>query len=304
MNIIRENGHDYLLTDKEVSVYFQGNKIAQGQGKLDLGVYSELQPVFEVNGIKIARTHCEECGILNLRDLGGIPTSNGKQIAYHNFYRGAIVLPKNDIHKEHIDSLELKEIVDFRSESEINGRNDYIPIGCDYIRLSGLKMLDKPEHKGSFDFENLVKTGNIYHIKKYMLEMYQSMAVENDAFKYLIQLLKEEKTPLYFHCTAGKDRTGVGAALILLCLGVDEQEVYKEYLLSNIYRKEFNEMLLSKIDENYREDIKPLYYVQEDYLKRTLDEIKRIYGNYDVYFEKEHHLTKEMRLKLQEKYCI
>jgi len=304
MEIIRENGHDYLLTEKFVEVYFLGNKIAEGTGKIDLGSYNDLQPVFMVDGKVISRRHIPECHVTNLRDMGGVPTINGKQIAYHHFYRGAALLPNTDEQKRNIDSLNLKMIIDFRSESEINDRKDYVPNGCEYVRYSGLKMLDNPQNQGNFDFAYLVQSGNIYQLKQYMVDMYETMAIENPAFKALMNALKEGKTPLYFHCTAGKDRTGVAGALILLCLGVDEEAVYEEYLLSNIYRKQVNEWLLERVEEKYREDIKPLYYVQKDYLKKTIDEIKCIYGTFDTYFEKEHGLTKEMRLALQEKYCV
>lgn len=303
MEIIRENGHDYLLCENEVTVYFQGNEVAKGKGKLDLGCYDTIQPIFEVNGHPISRRHIPECGVTNLRDMGGVPTENGKHIAYHHFYRGAALLPRQDEHKMYLNQLGLKMIVDFRSEVEVEGHEDYVPEGCEYSRYSGLKMMDNPQNQGNFDFSYLVQTGNIYQLKQYMVDMYETMAIDNPAFKALIDDVKEGKTPLYFHCTAGKDRTGVGGALILFCLGVSEEEVYKEYMLSNVYRKEINEWLLDKVDQNYREETKPLYYVQEDYLKKTLDEIKRIYGTMDAYFEKEHSLTKEMRLAMQEKYC-
>ena len=304
MEIIRKNGIDYLLSEKEVNIYFQNKCINHGSGELELGHFEEMQPVFTVDNQIIARRHLDECGVVNLRDLGGVKTSDGRQIVYHHFYRGAMLLPKDDNQKKAIDALGLKMIIDFRSESEIHDRIDYVSEGCKYQRISGLRMLDNPKTQGNFDFEYLVQSGNIYQLKQYMVDMYETMAVDNPAFKTLINCLKEKQTPVYFHCTAGKDRTGVGAALILLCLGVSEAEVYQEYLLSNVYRAKLNEWLLNRTEEKYREDIKPLYEVHEDYLKKTLDEIKRIYGSYDVYFEKEHGLTLEMRKALQDVYCI
>lgn len=299
MKIIRENGHDYLLCDKDVCVYKDNQQIASGKGKIDLGCYDELQPVFQVDDINIARNYLSECGV-NLRDLGGLKTKNGKRIKYKHFYRGASLQEKN---KTYIDKLHLHTILDLRSEGEVVGREDYVSEGCHYTRYSGLKMLDNPQNQGNFDFSYLVQTGNIFQLKQYMIDMYETMAIENPAFIALMNHLKEGHTPLYFHCTAGKDRTGVSAALILLCLGVDEEAIYDDYLLSNTYRKEINEWLLDKVDQRYREETKPLYYVQKDYLKKTLDKIKEIYGSYDAYFEKEHQITKEMRLALQEKYC-
>mgnify|MGYP003325750146 CR=1 FL=1 len=111
MEIIRKNGIDYLLSDQEVTVYFQGKCINKGCGELELGRFEEMQPVFTVDEKIIARRHLDECGVVNLRDLGGVKTTDGRQIAYHHFYRGAMLLPKDDKQKKAIDALNLKNII-------------------------------------------------------------------------------------------------------------------------------------------------------------------------------------------------
>lgn len=308
MELIKKEANYYLYTPKYVDIYYQGQKIASGCDEINLGSFEEIHPVFEVHTDDkieyIAQRHIEGCGIVNFRDLGGYRTKDGKQIAYHHFYRGAAILPETDTQKQRIDSLGLKTIVDLRSDREIKGREDYVSEGTNYRHHSGISALDNPETQGSFDFEYLVQSGNIYALKGYMAKTYETMAIRNSAFQALIDYMKKGETPIYFHCSAGKDRTGVGAMLILLCLGVDEQTIFEDYLLSNVYRQKANEMMLDMVDQKYREETKPLYYVYEEYLRSTLDTIKQTYGSIDAYFEQEHHLSKEDREVLKEKYCL
>ena len=65
---------------------------------------------------------------------------------------------------------------------------------------------------------------------------------------------------VYFHCTAGKDRTGVAGFLIMIALGMSEEDAIQEYLLSNIYLKESNDELCQQlqIPEKLREECRPL----------------------------------------------
>ena len=63
------------------------------------------------------------------------------------------------------------------------------------------------------------------------------MAFESPAYRRLFELLLRNDGNLYFHCTAGKDRTGVAGFLIMMALGMDEKAAVNEYLLSNQYLK-------------------------------------------------------------------
>lgn len=306
MELIQDDKTYILESDQSVEVYENGRLVAAGSGRLTLGQFA-LHPVFEIHtGTKVswlARRDIPECGIVNLRDLGGYRTKNGRVVRYRQFYRGAALLPQNEAQKQAVDALKLHTIIDFRSDREIAGREDYISTGTRYEHHSGLKILDDPKTQGNFDFSYLVKSGNIFELQDYMARMYEDMAIDNPAFIALLNHMVVDETPLYFHCSAGKDRTGVGAMLILLCLGVDEKTVMEDYLLSNVYRQAANEAMLDRIDQNYREQTRPLYYVSKQYLERTLTSIKTAYGDLDAYFTKTYGLTPEKRMQLQEKYC-
>jgi protein-tyrosine phosphatase len=112
---------------------------------------------------------------------------------------------------------------------------------------------------------------------------------------------------LLHHCVAGKDRTGVGAALILSALGVPKETVMEDYLLTNETMKEFNEKVLKQIsahlDDRVLQIIESLLGVKEEFLEGAFQSITNTYGNLDTYFAHEFGLTKEKRQALQS-FCL
>ena len=100
------------------------------------------------------------------------------------------------------------------------------------------------------------------------------------------------------HCTSGKDRTGLGSALILLILGVPEEKVIEDYMLSNEYRKGENHRILQIYEkhvsnETIKELIEGILGVKKKFIELSLNKIKNTYGSYETYFLKEYGLTKE-----------
>jgi len=89
-------------------------------------------------------------------------------------------------------------------------------------------------------------------------------------YREMFDLLQNptENTPLLFHCTAGKDRTGMAAALILYALGVNQQLIFEDYLLSN---KHIEEKFAPIIQE--RPELKNLFIVKKEFLQAGIDAI-------------------------------
>jgi protein-tyrosine phosphatase len=117
-------------------------------------------------------------------------------------------------------------------------------------------------------------------------------------------LTLETDKALLFHCTAGKDRTGVGAALILYALGVEEATILKDYEATNEYRKESNERFITTIvaqglPENAA---RSMMAANPEYLKTAFDSINKRYGSLDSFLESEMELTAREREKLKRKF--
>ena len=65
-------------------------------------------------------------------------------------------------------------------------------------------------------------------LKNMMMQVYTKLPFDNPAYRLLVQVVLEEEVPVLFHCSAGKDRTGFGAALLLLLLDVDEETILND----------------------------------------------------------------------------
>jgi protein-tyrosine phosphatase len=121
-------------------------------------------------------------------------------------------------------------------------------------------------------------------------------------FDQLLSL--ENDKALLIHCTAGKDRTGVGAALILFALGIDEQTILKDYELTNEFRKESNELYIKMLTANGISEAaaKSMMAANPQYLKTAMESITNNFGSMDKFLETEMELTKEKQKELKRKF--
>lgn len=248
--------------------------------------------------------------IRNFRDIGGYKTRDGKVMKRNRIFRGGAL---DRITKEEADYLEhtllIRHILDFRDEKEADLAKDYSFSGVCYERIGALNVQEHDED--GFDFEKILGkeagsgTDWIQDILTYLKEGYKKMAFANPAYQRLFDLLLQDDGNLYFHCTAGKDRTGVAGFLIMMALGVEEEDAIQEYLLSNTYLKQGDDefaMLLNSSEEK-KQLFAPLLGVQEEFIRLTIRSIKEAYTSYDEFFLREYKLDQEKRNRLAELYC-
>ncbi|MFM2325993.1 MAG: hypothetical protein RIR31_195, partial [Bacteroidota bacterium] len=110
-----------------------------------------------------------------------------------------------------------------------------------------------------------------------------------------------------FHCTAGKDRTGICTALILYALNVDENIIMQDYLASNYYRQADNERMKKMLVDTYHmkeEVVEGMMSVKESYLQSTFDAIKNKYGSINNFLKTEMGLTPKKHKMLKKKFTI
>lgn len=231
----------------------------------------------------------------NFRDLGGYITEDNKIVKWGYFYRCANLSKVIERDKQYLENMGISTIFDFRSSSEVYSEKDVELNNCKYINESGTKTLESHfKDKENFNMKALLMEiikdkEKLKHFNSVLEDGYKVMVEQNEAFKILFETIKSpQRLPLVFHCTAGKDRTGVAGALILLALGVSEEKVIEDYCLSNIYREEINNIELNEIrkftnDEEVIEIIKAAFLVKKEYLMITLDTIKNNYSSYRDY---------------------
>jgi protein-tyrosine phosphatase len=245
----------------------------------------------------------------NFRDLGGYKTADGHTVKWGMIYRSGQIGKLTDADISKLKDLKIGTVIDFRGKSEIksNGK-DRLPANVRNVRLSiSVKSLSKASKTKA----NPEVPCNI--TQDSMVAMTRSIMLDHkDVYSALIRnLAKSQNRPLLFHCSAGKDRTGVGAAIILTLLGVPWETVREDYLLSNGYRKNGNEKDLIKRQNEFakKKSIPPekvdmsgcrlLYYVEAEYIDAARQEAIKKYGSMDSYLRKGLGISDEIIDKLR-----
>jgi len=242
----------------------------------------------------------------NLRDLGGYKTQNGKHVKKGYFFRSSRLMDFNQAELKILNSLNIKKIYDLRSKKEVKDSPDPTLKGAEYIHSSAAARADGTEV--NFSPAALIAE-NVY--SKECNDEFTHKVYGNLPFSYAYKRMFEDivagNVPILFHCSAGKDRTGIAAILILLALGVDEETAMYDYMLTNEYRKEYIERFkkdfpLTKLDGELAGMLlayEGVTYTNADY---SLKRIKEKYENYDEYFEKEYNLDKDALQRLRDLY--
>ena len=238
-------------------------------------------------------------GAVNFRDLGGYRAKDGRQVKWGKIYRSADVSKLTDEDLTTLSELNIKMFCDLRGPAEIEAAPDRLPTGTEWINLPA----------GS------EQTGTANSFMKYMKNpasadsMMMAFYTKNDHYKskykpMFDQLLTlETDKALMFHCSAGKDRTGVGAALILYALGVSESDIYQDYEATNEYRKGANEAFIKKFTDQGISEKAALAMMSANpkYLKASFESLNKKYGSVDIFLEQEMGLTADKKALLQAK---
>lgn len=233
------------------------------------------------------RLTLQQTGITNFRDLGGWQTEDGYFVRRGCLYRSAPIQLKTPEARASFAKLGMRTILDLRSAQEQAALPDDVIPDCRCIRCSAIPE-EGPEG-GGLDLADMLKTATPAQLTEYVASIYRQLPFGNPAYRQLFDLLLAGETPLVFHCTAGKDRTGFAAWLILKTLGVSDADVMQDYLLSNVYRRDENERILKAFPK--AKDAEGLLYVREAYLQSSIDAIRERYGSFEEYLSCEYDLS-------------
>lgn len=244
--------------------------------------------------------------VVNFRDVSGYINTEGKEIIPGRIFRGGSL---DDITSPEISSfykdLNIKNIIDFRGENEVLDKPDPEIPGTEHHHLNALKNI-----KGfdGFDFGHILGTNPsdelINKAYDYLLAGYESMPIDNLAFKKAFDILLENNGSTYIHCSAGKDRTGLLVYLLMRALGFSHEDGLSEYLKSNEYINLGFDAYIEKlgIASEKLELYKPLLFVNETFLNKAMDRIKAKYSNLEDYFLNELNLDEQKLLRLKSYY--
>ena len=245
-------------------------------------------------------------GLQNFRDLGGWPAGEGRQVRYGLLYRAPqLDGARSPADRALLESLGLRVCLDLRSSLERQRRPDPALPGAEMLEASAI--LDEKGEEINFDPQDVATAHRPDKLEEARAELdlyYCRMPFANPAYRLLFRCLREEKVPLCFHCSAGKDRTGVAAALVLLCLGADRQTVLEDYLLSARWRRPVLQKALKALGPGEQNEafVNLTLGVVPELLNRSLDAILRVYGDFGRYFRAEYGIDEIERGRLRQLY--
>lgn len=230
-------------------------------------------------------------GSINLRDFGGYRTVNGKVVKRGLLFRCGNMAEIAEEAFDDFAALDIRVICDLRSDEEVeNSPTPSVPPFDCRVHI--------PIWPGSStQFQDTVRDRPPDHddFVEFMHRVTREIARDHvDAYKQLMRELIQTDGGFLLHCSAGKDRTGVGAAIILTLLGVDRETVMHDYLVSN-QATELAHRTRARMEENRKEQsldfeideriVKVLAGVREEYLHGAFEEIDKHYGGMPGYLE-------------------
>ena len=239
-------------------------------------------------------------GVDNARDLGGMPTQDGRRIAKRRLLRsGALGDATASDAKQLVRMHDLEYVVDFRAPLEVERTPDPMPL------LSGVEYVNTP----SLPDGAIITVGrmSIAKDKKLMREftghpfdtikdLYPKAILGKQGIeaygRFLHDLLASKEGATLWHCTQGKDRTGIAAILVEHALGVSPEVIVADYLATNLFiggwlaRME-RILRTMHIAQGIDADIEAYAYAHTVYFEAAMNAMTGVFGSVDKYLEQE-----------------
>jgi protein-tyrosine phosphatase len=234
-------------------------------------------------------------GTPNFRDLGGYETTDGHFVQWGKIYRSGVLSYLTPSDLTYLSQLGVRVVCDFRTEQENQAAPEKWVDGGEVEHISLPIGNDSTGHTLTSMQDMLAKNPTPEQLRAWMTNTYSDFAFRAapEYAKVFVQL-KENRLPLLYHCSAGKDRTGVFSAFVLLTLGVPEETVLADYALTTKYLKEdtaANHKMVANAGSGLNrlspEQRAVLMAADPAYLKSTLDAINAKYGSFDNYRRQE-----------------
>ncbi len=233
-------------------------------------------------------------GASNFRDLGGYAGLDGRPVRWRRLFRSAHLADLSESDRALFKQLGLARSFDFRGEQE----RAAVPYELPGLTQHSLAIEPSVVQR----MQDMLAAGerlDAMAATRLMHELYRSLVNDQaHQFATLFEHLLQDDAPAVFHCTAGKDRTGFAAALILLALGVPRDVVMQDFLLSNqLYRRP--EL---PVTQTPREALEVLWRVEDSFLIAALDAVDADQGGIDRYMGQRLGLGPAARAALAQRY--
>ena len=220
--------------------------------------------------------------IRNFRSLGGQTTADGHRVRSDIVYRSAHLAEASDADLESLVELGIRTVFDFRNQGDLDAEgSNRLPDGVEQISLPMVDPVNRSGARQNFallsaeELEERFGNGKAFQWMKESSGRSVSDPGRSAQFGEFVRgLLAPGAVPVLFNCSAGKDRTGWAASLLLLAVGVPEQQVVDHYLETNQH----------VAPSRYGELLMPLATVHEDYFAEQMRVLADAWGSFDQYW--------------------
>ncbi|MET8828602.1 tyrosine-protein phosphatase [Streptomyces sp. NPDC004610] len=259
---------------------------------------------------QVPSTEPELAGIRNFRDVGGLPTVDGRRVRYGVLFRSGHLAHATAEDAAFLSGLGLHTIFDFRNLADrgLEGRDVELP----GVRNVNMPLSDPAE---GAEFWAMVRDGEVEQLREIlsegraagrMIDSYRRIVVERTGeHSRVLHALAEDSVPALMHCAAGKDRAGLSIAVTLLAVGVEREAVFADYLKSNAKHRRYKVRRGGDAATAYTPEImellSPLFDARAEYLTAAFETIEETWGGVEPYLERGLKLTPETRERLRER---
>lgn len=259
-------------------------------------------------------------GTFNTRDLGGYPVQQGGQVVWGRLFRSDDLHLLTDDDQQHLAEMGINLIIDYRNKNEREKRPNKEVKNAQVVVLepddpiAAIASADIKTDQSKIDaLIQMEAQGKLDVDKDQLLESILGYVNNERSQKVYAEMLKLiVSTPdcrVIQHCRGGKDRTGYGTALILLVLGVDEETIVYDYLLTNQYNQERNNKRLQEY-KAYTSNQAVLDYLasamgtREEVIRAALAEMKRKSGTPLAYIQEYLGISDELIAQFRERFVV
>ena len=256
----------------------------------------------------------------NLRDLGGLATIDGQRVRAGRLFRSGHLSELDRAEAATLGGLGLRTIIDLRRPSEVANFPTPDLDGVDHLWISvspedsefavaaNLLFGEQPESVNTAEDSGFAVAANLLFGNQpeqvdiaTMLEGYFRNTVTNrlDGYRPVFEAATDpDRQPLLFHCMGGKDRTGFVAGVLLRLLGVGQEEVMADYLLTNeilgdrmARRADQARQRIAQrsgvepdqVDERHLEGIRAMLYTRPSFLQASFDAVTDKFGTWETF---------------------
>ncbi|WP_030688423.1 tyrosine-protein phosphatase [Streptomyces sp. NRRL B-1347] len=259
---------------------------------------------------QVPSTEPELAGVRNFRDVGGLPTVDGRRVRHGVLFRSGHLAHATAADAAFLSSLGLHTVFDFRNAADqrLEGPDVELP----GVRNVNLPLTDPAD---GAEFWKMVRDGDVDQLRSVlsdgraadrMASSYRTIIRERtDEHGRVLHALAEDSVPALMHCAAGKDRAGLSIAVTLLAVGVERAAIEADYLESNAAHRRYKVHRSSTspdaMSAEVMELLSPLFDARAEYLAAAFDTIEQTWGDTDTYLTQGLGLAPVTRERLRER---